>query len=69
MDPAKANGFAAALAELCKRHGVMIWTATPSMPIMASDTCGEEFHYTVEIPEFGHSVVIRRVLGDPAWWR
>jgi hypothetical protein len=67
MDDARAEGFAEALTELCKRHGLMIWTGTYATPIMATPVAGDErFHYAVERCKIGSTVIIRRVLGESA---
>jgi hypothetical protein len=56
--------FADALTDLCRQHGVMIWTAVPTVPIMATWVPADEaFHYETEYT-VGGSVVVRRVLGD-----
>jgi hypothetical protein len=63
MDDYKAQQFADALTALCRRHGVMIWTAFETTPIMASEvTEGDHFKYEVETPEFGSSAIIARRL-------
>lgn len=55
--------FAEALTDLCHRHGVMIWTAAATTPIMASTVSEDDaFHYVADRPEFGNSVIIRRVM-------
>lgn len=69
MDETRVKRFAAALTDLCKEHGMMIWTATVTTPVMASTVAdGDLFHYVAERPEFGDSetVIIRRVLGEEA---
>lgn len=64
IDDALADGFAEALTDLCKRHGMMIWTATVTIPIMASAVADDDvFHYEADRPASGNSVIIRRVLG------
>jgi hypothetical protein len=63
MDPDKAHRFAKALTALCHQHGVMIWTAYATAPIMAGEVNdGRGYHYEAESPEFGNAAVIRRVL-------
>jgi hypothetical protein len=63
----KAQCFADALTELCKLHGMMIWTAAAAMPIMATPIAETDaFYYSVDLPEIGNSVIIRRVLGKAA---
>jgi hypothetical protein len=65
IDDIQAQRFAAALTDLCKQHGVMIWTATVTSPIMASAVTDDAvFHYVIDRPEIGNAVIIRRVLGD-----
>lgn len=60
----QAQKFAKALTDLCRKHRVMLWTATATTPIMASTAeDDDEFHYVAERIDFGNSVVIRRVLG------
>ena len=65
-DEAKAEAFAAALTDLCHRHGVMIWTAVAATtPIMGTDVGDyDDFHYKVERFAFGEAFIIRRVLAD-----
>jgi hypothetical protein len=65
INDTRARCFAEALTDLCKRHGMMIWTATVTMPIMASAIAGDEaFRYVADRPEIGDAVIIRRVLGE-----
>ena len=63
MDDTKAQDFAQALTELCRQHGVMIWTGISAVPIMATAVADDAFHYLAERPEIGDAVIIRRVLG------
>jgi hypothetical protein len=63
MDAEKAAMFAAALTELCHRHGVMVWTGVQTVPIMVSDVHpNDAFHYDADSSAETGSVVIRRVL-------
>ena len=62
MDVLKAQNFALALTQLCREHGVMIWTAYPTTPIMASDAEDTKFFYRIALPEGGHSVIVERIL-------
>jgi hypothetical protein len=60
---AQAKKFAEALTELCRQHGLMIWTGLATTPIMASTADDDVFHYVAERPKFGgNSMIIRRVL-------
>lgn len=63
MDLIKAQTFANALTQLCRDHGVMIWTAHVTTPIMVSDLADDTVHYRVAVPEGGgNSVILQRVL-------
>jgi hypothetical protein len=66
MNDIKAQAFADALTELCKKHGVMIWTATAAERIMATSIPHDEpFYYLVDpYPAGNATVIIHRVLGD-----
>lgn len=59
-----ATAFADALGKLCRQHGVMLWTAFETAPMVISPIQPDDgFHYEAEWSEIGRCFVIKRVLG------
>lgn len=59
----RADEFAVALGDLCKRHGVMLWTAFDTTPMMISVAPpGDGFHYESVECEGGLHFEIKRSL-------
>lgn len=65
IDINKAQHFANALTDLCREHGVMIWTGSRTSPIMLT-AIGEDttVSYITERPEVGNSAILHRLLGN-----
>lgn len=63
MTTETATEFADALGELCKKHGVMLWTALGTTPMVISPIQPDDkFHYEARWCEVGRCFVIERVL-------
>jgi hypothetical protein len=59
----EAEKFAVALGKLCREHGVMLWTAFDTVPMVISSIQPDEmFHYEAEWSEVGLCFAIKRVL-------
>ena len=62
MKAIHARTFANELTELCSKHGLMIWTAYETCPMMITEV-GDDSPFTYVIQPYDtHTFVIRRVL-------